>query len=228
MPINLRTHGHGQGYLDLNHLIPELVATTSYRKGPYSVDVRDFSSAGTVSFDYFHRLEENVLKVSVGGHEYYEALIAASADAGNGMFTGGLDVIRNSGGWDLDENLEQTKIYVAHPAHLGSAEFRLAFSGYVGDWNSSDQVPERAIRNGSISPLGFIDPDLGGSIRRFELSGSLDYAGWRALAYAIDYDFELFSNFTYFLNNPVDGDQFEQVDNRTVYGLRVDGDQEIQ
>ena len=223
VPINMRTHGHGQGYLDLNFLIPELVATTSYRKGPYSAEVGDFSSAGTVSFDFYDRLEENVLSLSAGNYDYYRGLAAGSAEVNGGVLTGALDATAYSGPWVLDEDLQQTKVYVAHAGHLGSAESRLAFSGYVGEWQSSDQIPERAVSAGTIGPRGFIDPDLGGSTDRFELTGSLDYGDWRALAYVLDYDFELFSNFTYLIDDPVDGDQFEQVDRRTVYGARLDG-----
>ncbi len=228
VPVNFRTHGHGQGYLDLNFLIPELVATTRYRKGPYAAEVGDFSSAGTVSFDYYDRLDESVFTVTLGGHDYYRGLVAGSLDVGSSVLTGALDTVSYSGPWALDENLRQTKFHVAHAGNLGSAESRLAISGYLGDWNSSDQIPERAVATGLISPLGFIDPYLGGETRRLELSGSLDFEAWRALAYVLDYDFELFSNFTYLLDDSVDGDQFEQTDRRTVYGLRLDGDRKIE
>ncbi len=227
VPVNLPTHGHGQGYLDLNFLIPELVATTSYRKGPYSAEVGDFSSAGSVSFDFYDRLEENIASVSGGEYDYYRALVAASADVAGGILTGALDAVVYSGPWELDEDLEQTRVYLAHAGHLGSAESRLAFSAYVGDWNSSDQVPDRAVADGTISSLGFMDPDLGGSTDRFEISASLDFGDWRALAYAVDYDLELFSNFTYLLDDPVNGDEFEQVDDRTILGVRLDGERDV-
>lgn len=227
VPVNLRTHGHGQGYLDLNFLIPELVATTSYRKGPYSAEVGDFSSAGTVSFNFYDRLEENIVSFAAGEHDYYRTLIAGSLDTTGGILTGALDATVYSGPWDLDEDLEQIKAYVAHAGHLGAAESRIAFSAYTGEWNSSDQVPERAVANGTIGSLGFIDPDLGGSTDRFELSGSLYFDEFSAMAYIVDYDFELYSNFTYLLGNPVDGDEFEQVDDRTTYGARVDGEREL-
>ncbi|MGI9458200.1 MAG: TonB-dependent receptor [Aeoliella sp.] len=227
VPLNMRTHGHGQGYLDLNFLIPELVATTSYRKGPYSAAVGDFSSAGSVGFDFYDRLEEGILEVTAGEFDYYRALVAGSADLGNGVITAALDATTYRGPWELDEDLEQTKFYVSHAGHLGEGETRIALSAYRGDWNSTDQIPQRAVDADAISRLGNVDPDLGGRTDRYELSASVDYGDWRAAAYVIDYDFALYSNFTYLLANPSEGDQFEQTDKRSVYGARIDGGSKV-
>jgi outer membrane receptor for ferrienterochelin and colicin len=227
VPINMRTHGHGQGYLDLNFLIPELVATTSYRKGPYSPHLGDFSSAGSVSFEYFDRLEESMIQATVGDFDYYRGLLATSIDAGDGAFTGVLDHSSYSGPWELDEDLSATKFYAAYAGHLGDKDARIALSGYSGEWNSTDQIPRRAVQSGDISQLGYIDPDLGGNTDRYELSGSITGDKWHWTAYVVDYDFNLFSNFTYNLENPIQGDEFEQVDDRTIFGTRVDGEREI-
>ena len=227
VPINMRTHGHGQGYLDLNFLITELVATTSYRKGPYSALVGDFSSAGSVNFEFYDRLEESLFQATVGDFGFYRGLVAASIDAGDGVLTGALDLSSYSGPWELDEDLGSTKFYAAYSGHLGDNEARVALAGYSSEWNSTDQIPRRAVQSGEISPLGFVDPDLGGSTDRYELSASISNDQWQWMAYVVDYDFSLFSNFTYFLDDPVDGDQFEQVDRRTIFGTRVDGEREF-
>lgn len=227
VPINMRTHGHGQGYLDLNFLIPELVATTSYRKGPYSPHIGDFSSAGSVSFDYYDRLDDSLVQATVGEYDFYRGLLATSIDAGDGVFTGALDFSTYGGPWDLDEDLSSSKIYAAYAGNLGDNEARIALSGYSSDWNSTDQIPRRAVQSGDISQLGFIDPDLGGNTDRYELNGSITGDQWRWMAYVVDYDFNLFSNFTYSLDDPIDGDQFEQADRRTIYGTRIDGERQI-
>ena len=227
VPINMRTHGHGQGYLDLNFIIPELVATTSYRKGPYSPHVGDFSSAGSVDFKYFERLDESMVQATVGEFDFYRGLLATSFDVGDGVFTGALDHNTYSGPWELDEDLTATKTYAAYAGSLGDKETRVAFSGYSSEWNSTDQIPRRAVESGDISKLGFIDPDLGGSTDRYQLSGSVTDENWRWMAYVVDYDFSLFSNFTYNLENPLQGDQFEQVDDRTIFGTRIDGEHEF-
>ena len=227
VPINMRTHGHGQGYLDLNFLITELVATTSYRKGPYSALVGDFSSAGSVNFDFYDRLDESIVSVTVGEFDFYRALVAGSLDVGDGVFTGALDSSTYSGPWELDEDLGATKFYAAYSGRLGSGEARVALSGYSSGWTSTDQVPRRAVESGLISPRGFIDPTLGGRTDRYELVGSLSHEQWQATAYIVDYDFGLFSNFTYGLEDPVLGDQFEQTDRRVIYGARIDGERDL-
>jgi hypothetical protein len=121
VPINLRTHGHGQGYLDLNFLIPELIATTTYRKGPYSAEVGDFSSAGTVSFDFYDRLDEALLSATIGSHDYYRALAAGTIDVDSGALTGALDFTTYSGPWDLDEDLLLTELSGSRPTRFRSA-----------------------------------------------------------------------------------------------------------
>jgi len=228
VPVNLRTHGHGQGYLDLNFIIPELVATTAYRKGPYDAATGDFSSAGSVDFGYFDRLDEAIASVRVGSYGFARGLVAGSADMGSTTVMSAIDVTRYDGPWDLPEDLRQTRAYVALSRELGNAaRGTLRLSAYEGDWTSTDQVPRRAIESGLISRTGFIDPDLGGRTDRYELSASLATPSLSANAYVIDYDFSLFSNFTYRLDRPDTGDQFEQVDRRRIYGADIKGSREL-
>lgn len=221
VPINMRSHGHGQGYLDLNFLIPETVRTTRYQRGPYSASVGDFSSAASVNFDLYDRLPDNIATLSVGQFGYGRSLLAGSAGGPALSITGALDVSRYDGPWDLNEDLEQTKFMAAMNTTFADRPLRVTLQGYDSQWQSTDQVPQRAISSGVISSLGFIDPDLGGSTERYALTARWGDDDWALSAYAIDYDFSLFSNFTYFLNDPVNGDEFEQRDERRVYGLAL-------
>jgi hypothetical protein len=223
VPINMRTHGHGQGYLDLNFFIPELVKTTSYRKGPYSPMVGDFSSAGSVEFDLYDSLDENAFTVTAGTYDFYRLLGASQFDAAGGSILAAVDYSTYAGPWEIDEDLRQTKFYVSYKTKLGNAVAKLSALGYSGEWNSTDQIPSRAVQSGLIDERGFIDPDLGGHTDRYGITGQLEFEGWDITAYVVDYDFGLFSNFTYLLEDPVNGDQFEQVDDRRIYGMRVDG-----
>jgi outer membrane receptor for ferrienterochelin and colicin len=223
VPINLRTHGHGQGYLDLNFMIPELVETTTYRKGPYSARSGDFSSAGSVEFKLYEKLDESVVSVTAGAFDYYRALAAGSADARRGTVTAAYDYTSYAGPWEIDEDLSQTRFHAGYSTEWGQARTRISLLGYSGRWNASDQIPLRAVESGLIETRGFIDPDLGGKTDRLGLTGFVELDSWKATAYFVDYDFELFSNFTYLLDDPVDGDQFEQVDKRRIYGMRLDG-----
>ena len=219
VPLNMRTHGHGQGYLDLNFLIPELVEKTSHRKGPYAASEGDFSSAGSIEFVFYERLEEGLVRGTVGENAYYRGLVAGSSDLGRGVVTGAVDAMTYDGPWSLDENLRQHKVFLSY----GSGRAKLTLQGYDGSWDSTDQIPLRAVQSGLIDEFGFIDPDLGGDTKRYALTGSLDFGSWDASAYILAYDFTLFSNFTYFLDDPLLGDEFEQRDERTVYGGRLGG-----
>ena len=228
IPVNMRTHGHGQGYLDLNFIIPELVETTYYRKGPYSPEVGDFSSAGSVEFKYYDALEESIVSVTAGGFDYYRGLAAGTASIGEGALTAAYDYTRYSGPWEIDEDLSQTRVHLSYARDFGATLGSISLSGYSGRWNSTDQIPRREVEAGNIDILGFIDPDLGGKTDRYALNAMLDFGDWVARVYAVDYDFGLYSNFTYLLDDPVDGDQFEQTDKRRIYGFRVDGERDFQ
>ncbi len=223
VPINMRSHGHGQGYLDLNFLIPELVQTTRYQRGPYAADVGDFSSAASVDFELYERLDENLLSLSAGEHGYYRALTAGSAELADGAVTGALDLTRYEGPWSLDEDLEQLKLFVAYTGSLGDADVRVTLQGYDSEWNSTDQIPQRAVRSRLIGLRGNLDDDLGGETSRYALTARFNFSNLALTAYAIDYDFTLYSNFTYFLDDPILGDEFEQRDQRRIYGLNLRG-----
>jgi hypothetical protein len=224
MPVNLPTHGHGQGYTDLNFLIPELVERIEYRKGGFYAEVPDFSSAGAAYLSTFRRLDEGLLKVGAGEDAYRSALVADSIATPAGQLTYAVNANRYDGPWtDVREDLTRDHLLIRYSAEgARGGNLSVALMGYEGSWSSADQVPLRAIESGAISRFGSIDRGLGGETSRYSLSGD-----WRAdvgpgrmalTAYAIDYGLDLFSNFTYLLEDPVDGDQFEQLDERRVSG----------
>jgi len=230
VPVNMRTHGHGQGYLDLNFIIPELVETTTYYKGPYHAQVGDFSSAGSVEFAFYERLEEPFVQGTLGENGYSRGVVAGSLDVPNSrndVLMGALDVTGNDGPWDIDEDLEQYKLFLSYGFDFAGGRARLTLQGYDGEWNATDQIPRRAVRSGLIDDRGFIDPDLGGKTQRYAATGELDFQHWRLGGYFVDYDFTLYSNFTYFLDDPVNGDEFEQRDDRSIWGLWANGDRDV-
>ncbi len=223
VPLNMRTHGHGQGYLDLNFLIPELVETSTFRKGPYFASAGDFSSAGSVEFSLYERLPESMAQITTGEHGYRNGLLAGSVEFGDGVFTGAVDVNFYDGPWDHGEDLEQYKFYLSYAFELAGGRARLAAQGYDGDWFATDQIPLRAVDSGLITRLGSLDDDIGGGTKRHAISGDVDFGDWRIGGYAIDYDFSLFHNFTFLLDDPDVGDEFEQTDDRKVWGAWIDG-----
>ncbi|MCJ2184373.1 TonB-dependent receptor [Novosphingobium sp. 1949] len=213
VPVNMRSHGHGQGYMDLNFLIPELVEKIDYRKGPYFSDVGDFSAAGTVAFKTKSTLAP-MAEITVGSYGYYRALVAGSFKAGDKDVLLAIDGTRNNGPWTLDEDLHKINAF----AKVSGDAWSLSLSAYHADWNATDQVPERAIESGAISRYGNIDPYLGGHTTRIGLTLNAASASTQWTAYALYYDFGLTSNFTYYLEDPVNGDEFQQADRRGVFG----------
>jgi hypothetical protein len=226
MPVNLPTHAHGQGYTDLNFLIPELVERLEYRKGAYYAEVADFSSAGAAYLSTYERLPEGVLKAGLGEDGYASALAADSFAAGAGELLYGVQAHRYDGPWaDVDEDVQRNNLLLRYSQRGEDAGWNVALMGYDAAWSSPDQIPRRAVESGLIARLGSIDKTLGGETSRYSLSGSwlanVGAGRVRANAYAIDYDLELFSNFTYFLDDAVDGDQFAQRDDRRIAGGEV-------
>ncbi len=223
MPVNLPTHAHGQGYTDLNFLIPELVERLEYRKGAYYAEVSDFSSAGAAYLSTYEQLPEGMVKAGLGEDGYFSALAADGVAAGSGDFLYGVQVHRYDGPWaDIDEDVQRNNLLLRYSQRTDDGGWNVALMGYDAQWNSADQIPRRAVESGLIAPLGSLDTTLGGETSRYSLSGAwngdVGAGRLRAHAYVIDYDLELFSNFTYFLDDPVDGDQFAQRDDRTITG----------
>ena len=225
VPVNMPTHAHGQGYSDLNFLIPELIDRIDYRKGVYYVEEGDFSAAGAADIHYRNRLDEAFVTATVG-EEGYRRLVAGSstAFAGGELLLGG-EYGLTDGPWVLPEGYQHASGLIKASGGDGALGYSLAVMGYAAHWQATDQIPQRAVSSGLISRFGNIDPTDGGRTQRWSVSGeawgAAGEGAWRAQGYLIDYHLDLFSNFTYFID-PVHGDQFEQYDSRHVYGAAVD------
>ncbi len=223
VPVNLPTHGHGQGYADLNFLIPELVEKVDYRKGPYFAEEGDFSAAGAARFTYFDRLAEPIVNVSVGSFNHARALAAGSVRVGGGDLLGSFDYAQDDGPWERPDDFRKVSTLLRYTRRSTQGGWRLNAQAYGGDWSATDQIPQRAVDSGELSRFGFIDPSNGGTSSRYMFSGDYWRVGARSLTalqvYAFSYDMALFSNFTYALADPENGDQFEQRDERFVAGL---------
>ncbi|MCP5432649.1 MAG: TonB-dependent receptor [Alphaproteobacteria bacterium] len=221
VPVNMRTHGHGQGYLDLNFLIPEIVETVAYRKGPYYADLGDFSSAGAAMFKTYDTLERNFVTTEIGEYGYYRAVAGVSDDLLGGSLLLAGEAASYDGPWELDEELEKFNGLVKFSAGPQDAQTTLILTGYGAQWNATDQIPQRAVESGAVGRFGHVDGDLAGETLRASASLAVDLGPTQLSAYGIYYDFNLFSDFTYFAADPASGDEFEQADRRWVYGGAV-------
>ncbi|HEX8616013.1 MAG TPA: TonB-dependent receptor, partial [Thermoanaerobaculia bacterium] len=224
VPVNMPTHGHGQGYADANFLIPELVSAVQYKKGPYYAEEGDFASAGAVNVNYANLLDKPLAVVQGGSGGFGRALFAASPKLGNGFLLYALEAGKNDGPWMRPDDFRKVNGVLRYTQGDQRGGFSITAMGYNAQWNSTDQIPGRAVSDGTLTRFGLIDPSDGGTTSRYTLASewqrnspnTLTQAG----AYAIKYRLNLFSNFTYFLDDPVEGDQFEQADDRLVAGLR--------
>ena len=223
MPVNMPTHAHGQGYTDINFLVPELVDHVDYRLGTYYPEIGDFSAAGGAEFSLRRSLDRPIAALGVGENGLFRAVAAGSGEIGRGQLIAGGEVRSYDGPWDTPQDLSKLSGMLRYSLQTGASEFSLLGLAYHNDWDSSDQIPLRAVESGELDPFAQVDSTLGGSSARYSLSGSWIRAGSRSSQrldlYGIYYDLDLYSNFTYFLDDPVFGDQINQVDGRTVLGL---------
>lgn len=221
MPVNMRSHGHGQGYTDINFLIPEMIEEITFRKGGYYADVGDFSGTGAARISSVEHLEGNRLSLGLGEYGFRRALLAGDVENPLGDMLYALEWQGYDGPWDdLDEGVDKTNLWLKQRWQGGRDSLQFTLMAYENAWRSADQIPARAVEGGLISEFGSIDPTVGGHSTRYSLSANwartLDSGALSANAYVVDYDMALWSNFSYF--TAPEGDQFRQVDDRRLYG----------
>jgi hypothetical protein len=225
VPLNLPTHAHGQGYADANFVIPELISGVQYKKGPYSADEGDFASAGAVNINYLSLVDHPIGVAEGGTFGYQRAMFAESPKVGDGYLLYAFEGVRNEGPWKRPDDFRKLNGVLRYSQGDQRGGLSITAMAYDAKWNASDQIPERAVSDGSLSRFGFVDPTDGGNTQRFSLSSEWQRNSSTSLtqvaAYAVDYRLDLFSDFTYFLNDPVNGDQFEQADRRHVFGVNA-------
>ena len=220
MLVNQRSHSHGQGWTDLNFLIPELATGLQYRKGPYYAAEGDFASAGSVSVGYADKLPQGIAEFGVGSNGFRRALVADSPKAGDGHLLYALELLHNDGPFVNPDDYRKINGVLRYSSGNAANGFNVAAMAYKAKWNATDQITQRAVDSGLIAGrFDAIDPTDGGKAHRYSLSTAWHSTGASSStlfnAYLIASKLELFSNFTYFLDDPVNGDQFFQPDRRT-------------
>jgi hypothetical protein len=227
IPVNLPSHAHGQGYSDLNFLIPELVDAIDFEKGPFYAEVGDFSGAGAANIRQVSTLPEGIANVQLGQFGYARVLLADSPNLGSGVGPGSLlyalEYNHYDGPWDLPEGSNRGNALLRYHWDHGRDTFNVTGSVYwAPEWHATDQVPARAVDDGLIGRFGAIDQTDGGNTGRAALSFDWtrrgDGATTTLLLYGFYYRLNLWSNFSYALDDPANGDQFEQIDRRFVQG----------
>lgn len=225
MIVNQRSHAHGQGWTDLNFLIPEIVRRLEYRKGTYYAAEGDFSSAGAANVVYANTLDRGIASIGVGQYGYRRTLLAASPAMAGGNLLYALELFHNDGPFTHPDDYRKLNGVLRYSQGNEANGFNVTGMAYRGAWNATDQLPKRAVDTGQIQRFDAIDPSDGGTAHRYSLSAAWHRttaaASTHINGYVIRNETDLYSNFTYFLDDPVNGDQFNQRDRRTTTGLNL-------
>ena len=232
VPVNMPTHAHGQGYSDLNFMIPELVDNINYRKGTYFAENGDFSSAGSADINYRKSLDHTIAQLSAGSFGFERLLLAGSTPLSGSTFLGAVELQRENGPWTIPENLQKVNALARLSDGTVANGWSIDGAHYSATWNSTDQIPLALINSGQLGRFGALDPTDGGNTGRDLLSGewhSSDSAGYaKASAYIEHYRLQLWSDFTFYElrhlsapNPSLPSDQFEQVEHRNILGGQI-------
>lgn len=230
LPVNMVSHAHGQGYSDLHFIIPELINYVDFNKGPYYADKGDFTTAGYVDFQTQNTLEKNFLKVEGGRFGMMRGVVGLKLPASE----------RSRATGYIASEIFTTNGYVESPQHFYRFNIMSKLTTRVGDhdkitlglttfssrWNASGQIPQRAVESGMITRFGSIDDSEGGETNRMNvyvkhIHEFTNGAYFSQQVYGTTYGFNLFSNFTFFLNDPINGDQIQQSESRVMYGYKA-------
>ncbi len=220
MPINQRSHAHGQGWADLNPIIPELISSIHYRKGPYYAAEGDFANAGSANIFYSDKIDKGLASFGLGQNGYYRTLLANAPKFHDGNLLYALELSHYNGPWDTPDNYRKYNGILRYSEGTSANGFNLTAMAYSGKWNSTDQIPFNDYKQGLISRWGSMDTSSGANASRYSLSGEwrrADASGtWLAQAYVIQNFLDLYSNFEYAPTS-----QFNQRDSRVTSGLNV-------
>ena len=223
VPINLPTNCHGQGYTDANFLIPELISGIQYWKGPYQAEQGNFSAAGSANVNYVQSLDQSIASAEVGELGYRRELVAGSMGAGAGTLLGAAELYHYDGAWTHPDDYTRMNTLARYSQGTLDQGFSVTGLAYTGNWNATNQMPLRAINEGLIDRFGNLDPTDGGRTFRYSLAFDGRATGDRTFthlqAYLVGYGVDLWTNFTFFLFDPVNGDQILQKDRRTYAGF---------
>ncbi len=229
IPVNMVSHGHGQGYADLHFLIPELVEELDVYKGPYFAQFGNLATAGAVQFQTKDILENNLFKIEAGQFNTFRGTLLYQLEKGSAEQNGYIaaQYYNTDGPFESPQALQRMNVFGKYFVNLShNSRITVSLGSFASSWNASGQVPQRAIDQGVINRFGALDDMEGGHTSRTNFSIKYDQRDDKnntlsVQAYFCDYDFKLFSNFTYYLQDSVNGDMIEQLDERVMHGLNA-------
>ena len=225
MLVNQRSHAHGQGWTDVNFLIPELATLLDYRKGPFYAAEGDFASAGSLNVTYANTLPQGIASIGSGSNGFVRTLLADSPKLGDGNLLYAVELLKSNGPFIVGDDYRKRNAVLRYSQGTEANGFNVTLMAYDAKWHATDQIPKRAVDAGTLARYDAVDQTDGGQASRYSLSGawrqSTDKTSTQVNAYVVRNRLDLFSNFTYFLDDPVNGDQFAQPDRRTTLGINA-------
>lgn len=230
MPVNMVSHAHGQGYADLHFLIPETIQNVDFNKGPYYTRQGDFCTAGYVDFNTRNALDHSMVKLEAGRFDLYRAVALVDLSGRNNSNQHAYiasDLIFSNGPFESPQNFSRINLMGKYNGQVGRDQvLTMSLSTFTSKWDASGQIPDRAVKQGLIKRFGALDDTEGGATSRSNLNVQLvksfsngDYL--KNQLYYVRNNFQLFSNFTFFLHDPVNGDEIQQVEHRDIFGYKV-------
>jgi len=229
MPINMVSHAHGQGYSDLHFVIPETIQKIDFGKGPYYVNQGDFNTAGYVDFSTKTSINKNLISVGFGDFNSLRTVgmfkLLENSKKDDGYIA--VEYIETDGPSESPQNFNRLNLFAKYNTFLnGKDKLTFTASHFTSSWDASGQIPEREVKNGNITRFGAIDDTEGGYTSRTNLNVQLnktlsDESVFKANVFYSKYDFELFSNFTFFLEDAINGDQIRQFEDRDIFGMNA-------
>ena len=225
IPVNMVSHAHGQGYADMHFLIPETISSIDFGKGPYYAEQGNFATAGYVGFKTKDRVGSSMIGVDAGQFNSLRTVgVFNILDTTNQQAYIAAEYVLSDGPFESPQNFSRRNIMGKYTSFLDNGtRLSLMASHFTSVWDASGQIPQREVDNGNITRFGAIDDTEGGNTSRTNIALSLtkplnDGAYLKSNIFWSQYDFELFSNFTFFLEDPVNGDQIRQVEDRELFG----------
>lgn len=235
MPVNMVSHAHGQGYADLHFVIPETVEKIDFGKGTYYADKGDFATAGYVAFQTIEKLNKSSISVEAGQFNTLRTvglfdLLGKQKKQSAYIAT---EYILTNGPFDSPQNFNRVNLLGKYSAILDdNSKFSISASRFASKWDASGQIPQRLVDNGTISRFGAVDDTEGGTTARTNINATIskpidENTFLKAKAFYSNYQFELYSNFTFFLEDPINGDQIKQKESRDLYGMNAELNKKI-
>lgn len=236
MPVNMVSHAHGQGYADLHFVIPETLDKIDFGKGSYYANKGDFATAGYVAFKTKEKIDKNTISVEVGKFGTIRTLgmfnLLPKNNKQSAFFAS--EYITFDGPFISSQNFKRVNLFGKYTNALDdNSKFSVTGSQFSSEWTASGQIPQRLVDAGIISRFGAVDDTEGGKTSRSNLNVEYykpisENLFFKGNTFYNNYQFELYSNFTFFLENPVDGDQIKQKENRTIYGFNGEFNKKIE